>query len=287
MNQLTVTGTQAFMGVDIPVVLGGFGAGKKSICDKTIAEIHGQPAYEIRRRISDNIKRFAENVDFVDLAQRMGESQTSEIATQLGYSKQAITQAERIYILSERGYAKLIKIMDTDLAWEVHDKLIDEYFEMREHIQTSYTGLSPQLQLLINMEVEQKRQAAALVEVNTRVDNISEIVSLDANAWRDRSKRIIVKIADKWGGAAYIQEVHKELYRLLEQSARVNLKRRLDNRKSRMLTEGASKTAIHKVNNLDIIADDPKLVPIYLDLVKRMAIRHEISVQGLLDEVAV
>ena len=54
--------------------------------------------------------------------------------TSLGYAKQSITQAEHIYLLSERGYAKLIKIMDTDLAWEIHDKLIDEYFAMREII---------------------------------------------------------------------------------------------------------------------------------------------------------
>lgn len=45
-----------------------------------------------------------------------------------------ISKAEHIYLLSERGYAKLIKIMDTDLAWEIHDKLIDEYFTMREVI---------------------------------------------------------------------------------------------------------------------------------------------------------
>lgn len=43
-----------------------------------------------------------------------------------------ISKADHIYLLSERGYAKLIKIMDTDLAWEVHDKLIDEYFQLRE-----------------------------------------------------------------------------------------------------------------------------------------------------------
>ena len=34
----------------------------------------------------------------------------------LGYAKQSITQAEHIFILSERGYAKLIKIMNTGLG---------------------------------------------------------------------------------------------------------------------------------------------------------------------------
>lgn len=132
MNNLIVNGRQKFMGKEIPVVLGGFGERKKCICDKTIAEIHNQPVPEIRRRINDNILRFNENVDFIDIKKGVGESHTLSFALELGYTKSAITQAEHIYLLSERGYAKLIKIMDTDLAWEIHDRLIDEYFELRE-----------------------------------------------------------------------------------------------------------------------------------------------------------
>lgn len=132
MNNLIVKGKQNFMGKEIPVVLGGFGEGKKCICDKTIAEIHNQPVPEIRCRLNENISRFKENIDFIDLKQGMGESHTLEFILELGYTKSAITQAERIYLLSERGYGKLIKIMDTDLAWEIHDNIMDEYFMLRE-----------------------------------------------------------------------------------------------------------------------------------------------------------
>jgi hypothetical protein len=132
MNNLIIRGTQIFSGKTIPVVLGGFGSGKKCMSDKTIAEIHSMEAKHVRERISGNIKRFKEDVDFIDLKQRVGETGTLDLLIQMGYSKQSITQAEHIYILSERGYAKLIKIMDSDLAWEIHDKLVDEYFELRE-----------------------------------------------------------------------------------------------------------------------------------------------------------
>lgn len=123
---LTLRGKQDFMGKEIPVVLGGFGECKKCLSDKTVAEIHNQPVSEIRKSIGRNIKRFKENVDYIDLRQRSNEITTLDFLLNLGYAKQSITQAEHIYILSERGYAKLIKIMDTDLAWEIHDKLIDE-----------------------------------------------------------------------------------------------------------------------------------------------------------------
>jgi len=131
-STLAVNGTQQFMGRIIPIVYGGFGSDQKCMCDKTIAEIHNQPNYKIRERISDNIKRFKESVDYMDFKKGTRETDTLKTLQNLGYSKQAITQADHIYILSERGYAKLIKIMDTDLAWDIHDRLIDEYFQLRE-----------------------------------------------------------------------------------------------------------------------------------------------------------
>lgn len=111
MNDLTVNGKQNFMGKEIPIVLGGFGEGKKCICDKTIAEIHGMREPDVRRRITDNIKRFKENVDFIDLKQgvhqahtsenqSMGESHTLDLAMELVYTKSAITQAEITYLIA-------------------------------------------------------------------------------------------------------------------------------------------------------------------------------------------
>lgn len=130
MNKLTVTGKQDFMGIEIPVVLGGFGVGKKCLSDRTIADIHYQPTPEIRRRISDNIMRFNENVDYLDLKKVMAKSHNN-LLTELGYSQMQISKAEHIYILSECGYAKLIKIMDSDLAWEIHGR---PNYKIRERI---------------------------------------------------------------------------------------------------------------------------------------------------------
>lgn len=173
-NGFTLRGKQDFMGKSIPVVLGGFGEKKKCVSDKTIAEIHNQPVFEIRRRIGDNIKRFSKDVDFIDLKQRMGESHTSEFLLNLGYAKQSITQAEHIYILSERGYAKLIKIMDTDLAWEIHDKLIDEYFELRDGNSTKTQAeiILEQAQALVAQERRMMKLEDANKKHEQRIDEI-------------------------------------------------------------------------------------------------------------------
>lgn len=118
------------MGKEIPVVLGGFGPDKKCVSDKTVAEIHGMEIKHVRELLNRNSSRFRTGADIVDL--KVVVQNDDNLLRSIGYSTMQISKAEHIYILSERGYAKLIKIMDTDLAWEIHDKLIDEYFELRE-----------------------------------------------------------------------------------------------------------------------------------------------------------
>lgn len=60
--------------------------------------------------------------------------------------------------------------------------------------------LSPQLQLLINMELEQKRQAEKLEEVEGRMDSIREVVALSPTQWRKDTSSLINKIALSMGG---------------------------------------------------------------------------------------
>lgn len=154
---LNVKGTQEFMGKEIPVVEGGFGESKRCLTDKTIAEIHGMRDTDIRRRINDNIKRFKNKIDFIDLKSCAYDAQQLK---NIGYTNMQISKAEHIYLLSERGYAKLIKIMDTDLAWEIHDKLIDEYFAMRKVINSSELTEKQMLQLQILNGSELERVGA-------------------------------------------------------------------------------------------------------------------------------
>lgn len=129
-NRIRVNGKQSFLGREIPVIEGGFGEGKRCLTDKTIAEIHGMKTIHVRELINKNTNRFKDSVDFIDIKR----IDMDDTLRSLDYAKQSITQAKHIYLLSERGYAKLIKIMDNDKAWEIHDELIDGYFNMRKVI---------------------------------------------------------------------------------------------------------------------------------------------------------
>ena len=131
-NEIQVKGTQNFMGVEIPVIEGGFGTDKKCITDKTIAEIHNMKVFHVRELIKNNIKRFKKDIDIIDL---LSDDKFKIVVDDL--ELKGSNRTKNIFLLSERGYAKLIKIMDTDLAWEIHDRLMDEYFTMREIINSN------------------------------------------------------------------------------------------------------------------------------------------------------
>lgn len=131
-NNIQVKGTQNFMGVEIPVIEGGFGTDKKCITDKTIAGIHNMKVFHVRELIKNNIKRFKKDIDIIDL---LSDDKFKIVVDDL--ELKGSNRTKNIFLLSERGYAKLIKIMDTDLAWEIHDKLMDEYFTMREIINSN------------------------------------------------------------------------------------------------------------------------------------------------------
>ena len=129
--------------------------------------------------------------------------------------------------------------------------------------------LSPQLQLLINMEMKQKEHDQKLEQLDSKVDSIKEVVALRPNAWRKESGNIINKIAQSLGGFEHINIVRSESYKILEERMHVALNVRLANKKKTNALNGMCKSKIDKLNQLDVIADDPKLIEGYIDIKKR------------------
>ena len=214
---MMVQGKMNFMGIEIPVVSGGFGEDEMCVTDKTVAEIHGQQTREIRRRVNDNIKRFKDGIDYIDL-KRVDESHT--LLKQLGYAKQSITQAEHIYLLSERGYAKLIKIMDDDKSWEVHDKLVDEYFSLRDKFQqTQVPQISKKQQCVLtifddNASLNDKVRATETLidisrgEICNSVINLEVVEDLIIETLKDE------EIINHMSRLTIREAFHKTLFRL-------------------------------------------------------------------------
>lgn len=140
-------------------------------------------------------------------------------------------------------------------------------------------ALSPTLRVLINLELKQKEQDRAIEAVNRKVDGIRDVVALNPIQWREESQAIIANIARQMGGIEHIRDIHGEIYELVDARAGCNLNRRLDNLKARMAMEGCTKSKVKALNKLDVIAQEKKLVEIYIAIVKEMAVKYGVTVE--------
>ncbi|WP_283703568.1 ORF6C domain-containing protein [Clostridium perfringens] len=133
MNNLVLKEKQEFMGIQIPVIEGGFGEGQKVILAKTVAEIHEVSTPDINKLINRNIERFTIN-DLLDI--KNCQSLSDQQFLSMGFTKMQISKAENIFVLSQRGYTKLVAMMDNsnDKKWDVMNNLIDDYFNMRNQL---------------------------------------------------------------------------------------------------------------------------------------------------------
>ena len=128
-------GTQDFMGIEIPVIEGGFGEGQKVILAKTIAEIHGVELKDVNRLINNNFDEFEVGIDILDLKNN---KDFEVICNHHGlYTQNAINRTNNIYLLSEQGYMLLVGFMRTEKAKDIRKQLRREYFAMREIINSN------------------------------------------------------------------------------------------------------------------------------------------------------
>ena len=149
----------------------------------------------------------------------------------------------------------------------------------------NFTSLSPELQMfkaifdsVAKTELKQKEQDKAIEAVNQKVDGIRDVVVLNPNSWREECRKLLAKVAQARGGGGAYQEVNAEVFQLVNERARVSLETRLTNKRRRMADEGVCKSKRDKLNKVDVIADDAKLIEIYIAIVKEMAVKYGVTI---------
>lgn len=148
--------------------------------------------------------------------------------------------------------------------------------------------MSPQLQFMINMELEQKRQkeeqqrqAEKITVIEEKQEVIAQtFVRANNEDFRTWVNRCLSKIAES-NSYMYIgssQERHKaareESYERLYQKRPCRLKQRVESEKGRAAMAGASQTRINAINKLTIIENDKDLRPIYEIVIKEMMVAY-------------
>ncbi|EAC4153813.1 TPA: Rha family transcriptional regulator [Listeria monocytogenes] len=147
-------------------------------------------------------------------------------------------QTYRMIYMNRDGFTLLAMGFTGKKAIEFKLQYINEFNKMESHIkaQLDTSQLSPELQMFNQMFLAVANAEKEAKEVKEEVNNMKLIFSVNANEWREKVKVILRKIAAK----------------------------------------GMSSTAIKKLNKLDCIAEEQRLIEIYLTVVKEMAIQFGI-----------
>lgn len=135
-----------------------------------------------------------------------------------------------------------------------------------------YSGLSPQLQYLISLEQKTKELETAVHNTNRKLDNMCEAMQIKGTNWRKATHSLINRIASATGKEQ--RELYLDIYNELEYRAGVNLGVRFDNLVDRLYERGVSDSKINRLNYVDVIAEDKKLIEIYTSIAKEWAIRY-------------
>ncbi|WP_242145852.1 MULTISPECIES: ORF6C domain-containing protein [unclassified Bacillus cereus group] len=231
-NELHILGKQHIAGYEFTGIEGGFGKGKKAMLVKEIAVIHGKQVWHINEAINKNRNRFKDGVDIIDL---LGIGLVDTEIKNYGFSQQAINsyrgkkakgETAGIYILSERGYAKLLKILEDDTAWELYDQFVDGYFNMREQqprVLNEKESLLANMQATILLNEEVSTMKEDMNSVKAEVKDLKENTPLYATECDEIVKTVNKTAVRLLGGKqsnAYQNKstrgkVYKDIYREL------------------------------------------------------------------------
>lgn len=126
--------------------------GIRVLTTQQIAEAYGTDTKIISKNFSRNKERYIEGKHFICLE---GE-ELKEFKTKRHFDDSS--RINKLYLWTEKGAFLHAKSLNTDKAWEVYDRLVDEYFEKGSRKPMT---IAEQIQLLAqgNVELEEKIEA--------------------------------------------------------------------------------------------------------------------------------
>ncbi|WP_179130412.1 ORF6N domain-containing protein [Ligilactobacillus salivarius] len=191
MNELKVLGTEKIGSFEFTGIEGGFGENKRAMLVKDIALIHDRPVKAINQAIERQLNRFKNGIDILDLKVENFAVTLSD----LGFNQGQINASKHIYLLSERGYAKLLKILEDDRAWEIYDELVDNYFNMRYVIQKqdSYMITDP-VQRAKRWIEEQEEHQVKLAMAKQETKDVQDNTPISSKDYQVLSRKIGQKL---------------------------------------------------------------------------------------------
>lgn len=259
--------------------------GQRVLTTVQLAAVYGCEPSQIQQNFFNNKDRFTENKHYFKVeGEGLKNLQLENIELQIS------DMARSLYLWTERGSLYHCKMLNTDMAWEVQEKLVDFYYNVKEQApikpMTQAEIIAAQANLVVELErrqlvTEAKQEALELKQEqqDKQIASIKEIIGIRLENWQEDCNKIVRYIVkEKLGGTQdkYAQ-VWTSIYETVGARAHADLHQRKKNRLKRMEQAGASKTAMKNLSMLSVIGDDPKLVEITITVVKEFAIKYGVT----------
>jgi hypothetical protein len=244
-----------------------------------LAEFYGTTTARIKQNFNANKDKFIEGKHFYFLEGAV----LRQFKNEVGNYDLVGKNASALMLWTKRGASRHSKMLGTDRAWDMYDRLEENYFSQEQKV-LNVSKLSPELQMfkglfdsVASQELKTKQLENHQNETDKKLDSISEIVGTSTLDWKNATMHLINKIAKIMGNTVEAhRNIRNSIYTDVDRRGGVSLNIRLTNLKRRMALEGASKTKIGKLNRVDVITQDKKLIEIYMAIVKEYAIKYDV-----------
>lgn len=174
------------------------------------------------------------------------------------------------YLITRKGCDMVANKMTGEKGVLFTAAYVTKFEEMEKTKSLDITGLSPQLQFMIQMEQNVKQIEQRQQQTEQQIHVIKETFLQHDESWRNMIKGMLNATAYR-SGKGY-RDIRTESYKQLEERGKCQLNTRLKNLQDRLADSGATKAKINETNRMDVIESDPRLKEIYTTIVKELSI---------------
>lgn len=223
------------------------------------------------RKVADSFgKQHKHVLDSIKDILGVAENSADPMFQETTYTHEQNKQEYPEYLMNRDGFSLLVMGFTGKEALEWKIKFIKAFNDMEAQLHKPMSMLEI---IAANAQalVEQEKK---INSISNKVDGIREVVALNPTDWRRDTSLMISKMAHVNNDSDMIHDLRTESYKLLNQRMGVDVQCRLTNKRRRMADEGVCKSKRDKLNALDVIGDDKKLIEGYVAIIKEMAIKY-------------
>lgn len=148
--------------------------GQRVVTTEQLAAGYGTDEVNIRKNLSRNLERFEEGKHYFLLTG----SELKGFKNLVPESHLVNKHTSQLILWTERGAARMSKVVDTDQAWGYHEDLVEFYFTQRDAIAAPSTqvALSRKQLAMMVIEAEERAEAVALENktLNATVESLEK-----------------------------------------------------------------------------------------------------------------